>query len=48
MNALLTRGIAAAGVGLLLLSASCEPVTTDSLVDFAGDFVRSLIAALLL
>lgn len=47
MKAPLTRGILAAGVGLLLFCAGCEPVTTDSLVDFAGDFVRSLIAALL-
>lgn len=48
MKAVFTRGIVAAGFGLLLFSAGCEPVTTDSLVDFAGDFARSLIAALLL
>lgn len=48
MKALCTRGIVAVGFGLLLFSTGCEPVTTDSLADFAGDFVRSLIAALLL
>jgi len=48
MRPLFKRGIAAVGACILPFSAGCEPVTTDSLVDFAGDFVRSLIAALLL
>jgi len=46
MIILVKREIAAAGFSLLFLCSGCEPLTADSLVDFAGDFVRSLIAAL--
>lgn len=48
MSPIFKRGIAAAGTCILLFSAGCEPASTDPLVGFAGDFVRSLIAALLL
>lgn len=43
------RGILTTGFGLLLIfSAGCEPVATNAVAEFSRDFVRSLVAALLL
>ena len=42
------RIVTALAGSVLALSAGCQPLATDTLGGFVGDFLRQLIAALLL